>query len=550
MIHYTTQDGLAGESVRVILEDRAGALWIGADQGLSRLTGSGFTTLTETDGLSSNRISSLYEDDAGILWIGTLDNGLNRLADGRLTRYTTEQGLYNNGVYQILEDNHGFFWMSCHLGIYRIRRQELNDFAAGRIPRIISTYFGKADGLISVECSNDGQPTGFKAHDGRLWFPTRNGVAVIDPELAPTNLQPAAVVIESCLLDNTPVAFDRPVRISPGQESFEIQYTGLSFINSDQIKFKYKLEGLNHDWVEAGVRRAAYYSRVPPGEYLFKVIADNAEGQWNWEGKSLRIIVLPPFYRTWWFLGLTALLVGGAVFAAYEHRVWRLKRAQAAQQEFSRQLIHSQESERKRIAVELHDSLSQNLVIIKNRAMISLQEPDDPEHAFEQMEEIAGAADHALAEVREIAHNLRPFQIDRLGVTKAIEALTRKANTHELQFTATLDKIDSLLPPESEINLYRIIQECINNIVKHSRATQASVTIRRNEQIVEVIVQDNGRGFMPSAMQLGQSQNGTGLGLAGIVERARILGSLPVIESAPGKGATVSLKIKLGEIRK
>jgi len=266
---------------------------------------------------------------------------------------------------------------------------------------------------------------------------------------------------------------------------------------------------------------------------------------WNKEGRTVSFRVLPPFYRTWWFLTLVTLSLAGMALLIYRRRFAALQARHAAQEAFSRRLIESQEAERKRIAAELHDSLSQNLVIIKNRAMISLQQREDPEEMLEQVAEIAEAADHALFEVREIAHNLRPYQIDRLGLTKAIEAVVRKASTGTLRFTAQLDRIDSLLPPESEINLYRIIQESVNNIVKHSQATAASLTIRRRHQIIEVIVQDDGQGFTPAATRPAQSRDGSGLGLAGISERARILGSAPVIESAPGRGTTISLEIRL-----
>jgi signal transduction histidine kinase/ligand-binding sensor domain-containing protein len=554
---FTTKDGLAGDDTKVIIEDGEGGLWLGSYGGLTQFKEGKFTRWTEANGLPGNTIRALSLDRDGVLWIGTYDSGLGRFEEGRFTRYTTNDGLFDNGVFQFLEDGRGWCWLSCNRGIYRVRKQELNDFAAGTTKTINSISYGKSDGMLNVECNGGRWPAGMKARDGRLWFPTMGGLAVIDPATVTTNVQPPPVVIEAARIDNQLVttellqsalrAPNSVIQLAPNQNNFEIQYTALSFINSETLKFKYKLEGLDPGWVEAGTRRTAYYSYLPPGDYTFRIIAANRDGLWNMEGKSLRIRVSPPIYRTWWFLTLCALLLGSVVFAAFKYRIAQLEQRQVAQQAFSRQLIQSQESERKRIAAELHDSLSQNLVIIKNRAMISLQERDDPEHAFEQIEEIAGAADHALAEVREIAHNLRPYQIDRLGVTKAIEALTRKASTHELQFTATLDKIDSLLSPESEINLYRIIQECINNIVKHSQATRASVTIRRGEQAVEVIVQDNGRGFTPADMQLGQSQNGTGLGLAGIAERARILGNQPRIESAPGKGAAISLKIKLGQ---
>jgi ligand-binding sensor domain-containing protein/signal transduction histidine kinase len=557
---YTTRDGLPGDDVKAICETRDGQLWFGTYGGLALLEkgtdGVTFKTFTEAQGLTSNQVRSLYEDEQGTLWAGTYDGGLSRFRDGKFTNYRTANGLYSNGVFAILEDGRGYFWMSSNQGIYRVSRAELEDFAAGKLNHITSTFFGKSDGLLNAECNGGRQPAGLKTRDGKLWFPTQDGVAIIDPEAIPFNPQPPPVVIESATLSNTNVPLTGELKIEPGQSNLEIRYTGLSFIKPEQIRFRYRLEGLDADWTEAGTRRSAYYPYLPPGDYTFKVIATNADGVWNLQGKSLRITVVPPFYRTTWFIALAALGIAGLGVLIFRYRVAQLRKEHAtreafshqlleAQESFSRRLIDSQEAERKRLAGELHDSLSQNLVIIKNRAMIGLQGRDDPEQVFEQIEEIAGAAGEALAEVREIAQNLRPFHIDRLGLTKALEALLRKVKTGNLQCTAQIDKIDALLTPDLEINLYRIVQECLNNIVKHAEATEARVTVERREQTIEINIRDNGKGFTPQAARPGESSNGSGMGLVGINERARILGCVPVIKSAPTAGTEICLTIKL-----
>ena len=170
-------------------------------------------------------ITALHEDAVGVLWIGTYDTGLARLDSETFTRYTEKDGLFNNGVFQILEDDQGFLWLSCHLGIYRIKKQDLNDFSAGRISLITSSHFGKGDGLLRVECSSQGQPTGFKARDGKLWFPTTQGLAVVDPKAVKFNRLPPPVVIEDLTVDGHATNFHAGVTIKPGQENLEIQYT-------------------------------------------------------------------------------------------------------------------------------------------------------------------------------------------------------------------------------------------------------------------------------------------------------------------------------------
>jgi signal transduction histidine kinase/streptogramin lyase len=541
---WTSKDGLAGDEVKVIIEDHAGHLWIGAYGGLTRFKDGRFTSWTERDGVPSNNLRALYEDREGVIWIGTYDSGLGRLEHGRFTRYTTKQGLFNDGVFQILEDARGNFWMSCNRGIYRVSKQELNEFAAGKRSTITSVAYGRGDGMLNPECNGGRWPAGIKVRDGKLWFPTQDGVAVIDPEAIPTNSEPPPVLIESFLLDRTPVSLDRPVRVVPGQENFEIQYTALSYINSEHLKFRYMLRGLDHEWVDAGLRRTAYYSHVPPGRYVFTVIAANSDGVWDAEGKSLSVVVLPPFYRTWWFMALAVLSVAGLLCLAWHSRVAHFERARAVQQAFARQLIASQEGERKRIAAELHDGLGQHLVVIKNLALMFLNAPAKRGEPRRQIEQISAEASQTINEVKEISYNLRPYQLDRIGLTKAVESIVKTASAASaIAFSAEIDGIDDVFPKESEINFYRIVQESLNNIVKHSQATEAGVTVRLKGNRVLLTIHDNGKGFAPDVSN--PDTRPGGFGLIGIAERAQLLGGKPAIHSAPGQGTTINIEIAL-----
>lgn len=556
---YTTQNGLPHDTVRAIHEDRNGALWFGTEGGLVKLQDDRFTVFTTKDGLTSNHIWTIYEDATGTLWLGTLDGGLNRFKDGRFTGYTTAQGFYDNSVFQILEDASGNFWMSCFRGLYSISKRQLNDFADGKRRAVRCAAYGGADGMLNSNCNGGRQPSGVKTADGKLWFTTLGGVAVVNPEAAPFNPLPPPALIEEVKIDNAVTAFHNEIRLLPGQANLEIRYTGLSFVKPDQVQFRYQLVGQDPDWIEAGARRTANYSYLQPGAYNFRVLAANSDGVWDEAGASLRVVVLPPFYRTLWFRSLVALAVAGLIALIFRLRVAQLRKEHAAKEAFSRQLlesqeafsrrlIESQEAERKRIAAELHDGLGQSLAIIKNRALHSLADPDDHDRAREQIEEIAEAAGHAIQEAREIAYNLRPFHIDRLGLTAALGAMIRRASSDELRFTTELDSIDGLLAPEQEINLYRIVQEGVNNIVKHAAASAASVTIKRREGMIELTIADNGRGFEVAGcgMRIAESGDGSGFGLLGLTERARILSCVPVITSAPGEGTTIQLKLAAG----
>jgi ligand-binding sensor domain-containing protein len=363
---YTRKDGLQGEIVYVLLEDRSGALWIGTEKGLAVYKGGEFRFYTATDGLPPFTIRSLYEDDSGVLWIGTYDAGLYRYSEGRFTSCTIRDGLFNNGVFQILEDARGYFWISCNLGIYRVSRKELNDFAEGRVSKITAIPYGKREGMLNQECNGGNQPAGIKAADGKLWFPTAKGVAVIDPEKVKVSFQPPTVVIDEVTIDKQVVNIKDGLRVEPGRENFEVAYAGLSFIDPQRIEFRYRLVGLDSDWIEAGARRTAYYSHVAPGTYTFEVMAANRDGVWSERPAQFRVVIVPPFWQTWWFALLAVSLMIAAAILLYRRRISALKQAHAAQQAFSKQLLESQERERQRIAAELHDGLGQSLLIIRH----------------------------------------------------------------------------------------------------------------------------------------------------------------------------------------
>jgi len=552
LMKFTTNEGLAGNDTKVIIEDVRGGLWLGSYGGLTHYKDGKFTAWTEKDGLPGHTVRALKQDSDGTLWIGTYDSGLGRFKDGRFTRYTTKEGLFDNGVFQILKDDSGWFWMSSNRGIFRVRKQELDDFADGWLKAINCLAYNKEDGMPSTECNGGRWPAGVKTRDGKLWFPTMGGVAMIDPAGIKTNPQPPPVVIEEMRINNehAPVAEwdaalrdpQAAIRILPGQDNFEIKYAALSFINSENLRFKYKLEGVDHDWVEAGVRRTAYYSHVAPGSYNFRVLAANADGVWNLTGASLRITVVPPFWRTWWFMTLLTLIILGACAAVWKFRVGQLQRVQMAQEAFARQLIASQEAERKRIAAELHDSLGQSLVIIRNWAMLGAGQIENNAPARQELDEINTIASRTINEVREIAYNLGPYHLERLGFENSIRDMaTRVAKSSGVAIATELDALDGALSSETQMSLYRVAQEALNNMVKHSRATETRIALKRESASVRLTVTDNGRGFDPQAAKVAEVPGGSrpGFGLNGMAERVRLLGGALTIRSAPEQGTTV-----------
>jgi signal transduction histidine kinase len=546
MRNLTMADGLVSDNVKVIHESPDGTFWFGTYGGLSRFKDGVFTSFTTDDGLSSNQVRSLYEDADGVLWIGSYDGGLTRLKDGKFTRYTSNDGLFNDGVFQILEDERGNFWINSNRGIYRVSKQQLNDFADGKTSRLQSIAYGKADGLLETEGNGGQQPAGIKARDGKLWFPTQGGVAVIDPEKIITNPIAPPVLIESIALNGASGSVPNgALEISPDVENIQINYTGLSFVKPEQVRFRYRMDGLDSDWVEAGTRRAAYYSHLPAGEYDFTVIAANSDGIWNETGASLKVRVVPPFYRTFWFITAAIVVLFSLVVVFYQRRVERIERARLTQENFARQLIESQERERSRIAGELHDGLSQSLVIIKNRAVLSLSTPNDAERAFEQLEEISAAASEAMFEAKEMIYDLRPIQLDRFGLTKALKAMLKKVGeAHDIEVRMDIDDVDGMLNKEGENNLYRIAQELINNVVRHSRARTADVSIKRIGDFIRLEIADDGIGFAAEKTLHDENYKG-GFGLLGVAERAKLLNGHAETYSAYGKGTIVKASLPI-----
>ena len=325
---YATENGLPNEFMTLIFEDSKGDLWFGGFGGLSKFKDGHFINYTVKNGLAGNYIRTIYEDKEGVLWIGTYDEGLSRFKDGRFVNFKAENGLYNNGVFAIEEDDRGYFWISSNGGIYRVNRHQLNDFADGKIEKIVSVGYGKQDGMLNNECNGGRQPASLKDKDGNFWFPTQDGVAIVEPDNESYNSLPPPVVIESATVEREKIDISRGLTIEPGQKNIEIHFTGISLIKSDQIKFKYKLEGHDPEWIDADTQRTAYYSYLPPGNYVFRVQAANSDGIWNENGASVSLELKPFFYQTTSF-SLLCIAVGTlCLFLVWQFSVLQLKTRQ------------------------------------------------------------------------------------------------------------------------------------------------------------------------------------------------------------------------------
>ena len=322
---YTVKDGLPNEFMTTVFEDSKGSLWFGGMGGLTAYEDGKFVNYTSQNGLTGNYVRTIYEDVDRVLWIGTYDEGMSRFKDGKFINYKAENGLPNNGIFAVREDSSSNFWISSNRGIYRVKRQELNDFADGKIEKIHSVSYGKEDGMLSNECNGGRQPSSITDKDGNFWFATQNGVAIVNPQFETYNSLPPSVFIESATVERESVNITNGLNIEAGQKNIEINFTGISLIKSDQIKFKYKLEGHDSDWIDAGTRRTAYYSYLPPGTYRFLVKASNSDGIWNEQGADLSLEMKPFFYQTKWFRLLCIAFGALVLFVVWKISVHQLE---------------------------------------------------------------------------------------------------------------------------------------------------------------------------------------------------------------------------------
>lgn len=543
---YTTAEGLSFNNVYCFTQDRDGAIWAGTEQGLNRIVNGRITRFGPSEGLGHQFVSVLTVDSRGTLWAGTLGGGLSAWTGERFVTLTTREGLPHNAIEQLLEDDFGNLWIGTRVGLMRVAVRQLHEILAGRASVVNGRLLGRDDGFIRASLWTEYQPASLKARDGRLWFCTGGGVVMIDPrEFAGAN-PPPVVHIEEMVIDGRPAVFapasGETVTVPSGSERLEIRFTGISLTEPEQVRFRYRLADYDRDWVEAQRSRSAAYSHLPPGSYRFHVRAANTDGVWNTTGDVVQLIVRPAIWQTAAFKGGAGLLIVLALSGGYRIRIRQLERRRAAQEAFSRKLIESQEQERQRIAAELHDSLGQNLLVIKNRAALALAQRQHPDKMATQLTEVSTLASAAIREVRTIAQNLRPFQLDELGLTKSIGAMARQlGDASGVAITVDLANVDGLLPPAYEINFYRIIQECLNNIAKHSQAGAATIALRRDADLISLVVTDNGCGF-PSADTRTVTQ---GFGLRNIAERTRTMGGRATIHSQPGNGTQIQITLPI-----
>lgn len=536
MTILTQANGLGSNTVGAMARDTKGDLWVATFAGLSRLHEGKITSFTTANGLSSNVLTALLPRGDGTMLIGTQDHGLN-IWDGNKFTAVTGGGLGQITVHAILDDLHGHLWFATDNGIARC------DCATGTADegrQGMSHWmeFGTADGLRSKETATNSHPSAARSKDGHLWFATPKGVVEVDAARFPVNTVVPPVVVERFAVDDVDQPMAGPVsgpRIAAGHVHFQFDYAGLSFTAPLKVRYRYQLEGFDKSWTDAGARRTAYYTNIPPGHYTFRVQAANNDGLWNTTGASFAFELRPHFYQTLWFYLLLLTAIGASVFLLLKQRL------RLAEREFQAVL-----GERSRIAREIHDTLAQGYVgiSVQLEMLSELLRQRKIESAAKQLDVTRGYVREGLADARQSIWALRTQDSGETTLPVKIGRLAEAAGGNGL--TAQFNVFGAYRPldAEKEQEILRIAQEAIHNVKKHSGAHELSVHLKYEPSAVELEVRDDGRGGATESSLHG------GFGMTGMRERAANIGGRLEVTSVEGEGTTVRLSVSApGEAR-
>jgi signal transduction histidine kinase/ligand-binding sensor domain-containing protein len=527
-------DGLGSDLVGALALDRShpGALWIGTRGGLSHLRDGHISTLTTRDGLSSDVITALYQDPSGALWIGTNGGGLNLLRNGHITSFPFAATGLPEVIHDIVEDSRGYLWLGAATGIYRVSRQQLESFASHTVTHLDVAAYGVADGMRINECSS-GHPAAVRTTDGTLWFATLRGISVTNPEHQQENRLPPPVVIENVTIDDQPVPSIERITVAPSHTRLSLHYAGLSFVAPARVRYRYRLDGFDPEWIDAGARRVAYYTNIPPGHYTFRVLAANNDGVWNETGAALEVRVLPQTWQTWWFrtlLGLAVLLIG--------YQIYRM-RVRNVELRFDAVL-----AERTRIAREIHDTLAQDIVGISVQLeLVSRLLGSSVDAARTQLDTARRLVKSSLAEARSSIWNLRSAAAGADDLPARVNrAVTQAAANGPSRLRFRVRGTYRAAPAAVEDQLFRVSQEAVNNAVHHAGASTIDVTLGYDTQAVELSIDDDGRGFTYDSASFAKGDH---FGLQGMQERAAEIGGVLRIDTQPAKGTRISLRVDI-----
>lgn len=525
---FTVNQGLPSNTVFDLLFDRHGMLWIATNQGLTSYQDGRFRTFGLADGLSGNVISCISEDTSGRLLVGTYGNGLNVIENGKIQSLTSASGLFNEVVLGIFEAGDAY-WFSSEKGVFRIGKDDFDRFVQGRSARVFPTSFGMADGMKSIACNGGMQPAGTKTQNGMLWIPTQKGIAGFQIDNFLPSSSSSRLFFENLKTDNA--NFELPTfspRLEAGTNRVEIHYGALEFNQPGKVRFRYRLEGQDEEWVEVGNRRVAYYTNLRPGAYRFEIQSALEGLPWKENAAGLSFSIKPFFHQTPWFYALVFLLFAGILISAYWLRIRKLEADLA--------LVLD---ERSRIAREIHDTLIQGITGVSLQIEAFSQKlPEDQrgklEYILSRIDTSIGEARRAISGIR--SEGLSPRQMEQ-DVRRALEA----ASFEQIpRISFQLVDLGKNYPSVVTDNLLRITQEAVLNAAKHAQASRIDVTLELVGTDIRLSVRDDGKGFASEDLENGKSGH---WGLLGMRERARQCGGNLILKTSLEQGTQITVTV-------
>ena len=524
---FRVRDGLGSDAIFSLFEDRDGAIWIGTfGGGVTRLAGGRLTTFTTRDGLAHDVVMSTYQDAEGTYWFATR-GGLCRYGGGRFTTYRQREGLFHDAAQRVLEDGRGYLWLTSNRGVFRVSTAELAAAAADSGSIGDHVTFSTATGMIRAECNN-AQHGAFRGRDGRLWFATVKGLAMADPARIELNPVPPAVVVEQVLADGQALPTAGRLRLPPGTGKLEFGYTALAFRNPLAVRFRYRLEGFEKDWVDAGTRRTAYYTNLAPGHYSFRVRAANEDGVWNETGAVFGFTLARHAYQTVWFRALALFLVAALITLGYRLRVRRLE----FRERLRTALVEAQLD-------ALQFQLRPHFLFNTLNSILPLV-GKDPERAREMVVR--------LGELLRLS--LRSEDTPLVTLEEEIEILEKYLSIERVRFRDRLDVTIAVEPAVASAKVPTfLLQPLVENAIKHGlggRVGRGRITIsaRGDAGQLAISVRDNG----PGPRHAVGADTTAGIGLRNTRRRLEALypdGHLLELVAAEGGGAEIRVRIPL-----
>jgi len=545
---FSERDGLSEGAVKAIAEDSAGNLCVGtAGGGLNWLEDGKITAIRKgPEALPGDNVTSLLIDRDGVLWVGT-GSGLARFKNGRWSQFTTANGLTSDSITYLVEDTQGFLWAGSNLGLMRLQKNSLDDVAEGRSKLIACRSYDETDGLPSAECTSGSQPAAIRTKSGQLWFPTIRGLVGIDPTELKRNTNPPPVIIESVLVDGCRqltngirAPLPDEIVVPAEAERLEFHFTSLNLAAPERALFRYQLEGHESSLSEPGASREARFSNLPPGEFRFHVMAANEDGLWNEAGCAIRVIVLPPFWRTWWFISSSTLaLLGVVVGTVYWFSTQKFKRQLALMRQ-----KEALERERSRIARDLHDQLGANLTRVSLLGELVESDKDEPVEVEAHARQISKTAAETANALDEIVWAANPSNDTMEGLVNylckyAHEFLTTAGMSCRLDVPAQVPPTP--IAPDARHSIFLVAKEALNNVAKHAGASNVRFQIKVDPGRFMVEIEDDGRGPGGAATAANRGRNG----LRNMRRRMEDVGGTFSIKPASKHGTVVRLTAPL-----